>query len=420
MYFSPYHYSKDPLNLRNIDNEGYETGEKIILSPEQQKLKEIAQKERIKKAKSFTLNYEREAYFQLRQMIVESTKTGIFPLPIKRAKQIESEISIVLDTINKKLQISDLSIFVMTKLVCYKFYLLHCYDKLRPNYIVPAAFLLSAKLVCKTYHQSNCKHIFDKLINLKFVESNESLIQSEQIIIKTLNPHMAYLEDPVKIIAQLCQERNLENNIQQRAYTVLPTLEPIKFQTWLPKDIAIHAIDIAVAYQKSNPSKLPLQKNYENNNAITIPTEFTIKIDKNNLHDVSKNAKTDAKLQQYSKKEGVSKAYENIEKPYICIVCNRNFGIDLEKFLEHYEICDVKVSKKIGSKPPYKCGICNKGFNKYRAQCIKHQKKCELKHENCKFKCDCGKLFATKFTLERHRSSIHKDGNYNKLKKSPP
>ena len=408
MYFSPYHYRKDPLNLQSIVNEGNET---VNLSPEKQKLKELAQMERRNKANSFDLENEKQANFQLRQIIAESIKRGIFPLSLNDAKQIESEISMVLNDINRKLQISDLSIFVMTKYVCYKFYLLYHYNESKPKFIVPAAFLLSAKLVCKTYHQSNCKHIFHKLVHLKFVESNDSLVQSEQIIIKTLNSQMAYLEDPVKIIGQLCQEKNLENNIQQKAYKIVSTLEPIKFQTWLPKDIANNAIDVAIANQNINTSKESTDaktsvKDCQNNTTTNKLTEFTNET-KNDLHIDKAHSK--AKLQNYPTKEDISKAYENFDKPYICKICSGNFGENLEKFLKHYSICSEKVSKITQTKPPYKCGICKKNFGKYKSQCAQHQIKCEIKHRKCKFKCDCGSLFATKFTLERHKSSIHKN-----------
>ena len=404
MYFSPYHYRKDPLNLQNIENEGNET---VILSPEKQKLKELAQIERRKKANSFKLENEKEANFQLRQIIAESMKRGIFPLPLNDAKQIELEISMVLDDIYKKLQISDLSIFVMTKYVCYKFYLLHHYNESKPKFIVPAAFLMSAKLVCINYQQ--CKHIFQKLINFKFVESNDSLIQCEQIIIKTLNPHMAYLEDPVKIIGHLCQEKNLENSIQQKAYKIVSTLEPIKFQTWLPKDIANHAIDTAsqnIKTSKEFTDSKTSVKDCQNNTTTKKLTEFTNET-KSDLHFDKAHSK--AKLQNYPSKDDISKAYENFDKPYICKICSGNFGVNLEKFLKHYSICSEKVSKITQTKPPYKCGICKKNFGKYKSQCAQHQIKCEIKHRKCKFKCDCGRLFATKFTLERHKSSMHKN-----------
>ena len=246
---------KDPLHLHSLINEGNKHTSleseaesnmiPIILSPKTQKLKEIAQHERMKKANLFNIQHEKETQFNIVKLIDESIKRGIFPTSFKDENKLESELSVILDDIHGKLKISDLSIFVMTKLVYYKFYLLHPYDKLGPKFVVPAAFLFSAKLVSKFYKNQ----IIDKLIEYKFVIDKKSLFQQERTIVQTLGPHMAYLEDPVKIIAKLCKEKNLDQNTEQKAYKVLPTLEPIRFQTWLSEDIANYAIKMA---QKEN------------------------------------------------------------------------------------------------------------------------------------------------------------------------
>ena len=242
---------KDPLHLQSLINEGNKHTSleseaesnmiPIILSPKTQKLKEIAQHETIKKANLFNIQQEKETQFNIVKLIDESMNRGIFPISFKDENQIESEISEILDDIHNKIQISDLSIFVMTKMVCYKFYLLQPIDKLGPKVIVPAAFLFSAKLVSKFYKNQ----IIKKLIEYKFVIDKTSLFQQERTIVQTLGPHMAYLEDPVKIIAKLCKEKNLHQSTEQKAYKLLPTLEPIRFQTWLSEDIANHAIKMA-------------------------------------------------------------------------------------------------------------------------------------------------------------------------------
>ena len=246
---------KDPLHLQSLINEGNKHTSleseaesnmiPIILSPKTQKLKEIAQHERMKKANLFNIQHEKETQFNIVKLIDESIKRGIFPTSFKDENKLESELSVILDDIHGKLKISDLSIFVMTKLVYYKFYLLHPYDKLGPKFVVPAAFLFSAKLVSKFYKNQ----IIDKLIEYKFVIDKKSLFQLERTIVQTLGPHMAYLEDPVKMIAKLCKEKTLDQNTEQKAYKVLPTLEPIRFQTWLSEDIANYAIKMA---QKEN------------------------------------------------------------------------------------------------------------------------------------------------------------------------
>ena len=246
---------KDPLHLQSLINEGNKHTSleseaesnmiPIILSPKTQKLKEIAQHERMKKANLFNIQHERETQFNIVKLIDESIKRGIFPTSFTDENKLESELSVILDDIHGKLKISDLSIFVMTKLVYYKFYLLHPYDKLGPKFVVPAAFLFSAKLVSKFYKNQ----IIDKLIEYKFVVDKKSLFQLERTIVQALGPHMAYLEDPVKMIAKLCKEKTLDQNTEQKAYKVLPTLEPIRFQTWLSEDIANYAIKMA---QKEN------------------------------------------------------------------------------------------------------------------------------------------------------------------------
>ena len=252
----PIHFNrKDPLNLQSLINEGNKHTSleseaesnmiPIILSPKTQKLKEIAQHERMKKANLFNIQHEKETQFNIVKLIDESIKRGIFPTSFKDENKLESELSVILDDIHGKLKISDLSIFVMTKLVYYKFYLLHPYDKLGPKFVVPAAFLFSAKLVSKFYKNQ----IIKDLIEYKFVIDKKSLFQQERTIVQTLGPHMAYLEDPVKMIAKLCKEKNLDQHTEQKAYKVLPTLEPIRFQTWLSEDIANYAIKMA---QKEN------------------------------------------------------------------------------------------------------------------------------------------------------------------------
>ena len=241
----------DPLHLNSLIKEGNKhnksklTAESImipiILSPEKQKLKEIAQNERKKKANTFNFQNQKETKLRIVELIYESMKRGIFPISFKNENKIESEISVILDDIHGKVKISDLSIFVMTKIVCYKFYLLYHYDALGPKLIVPAAFLFSAKLVSKLHKNQ----IIEKLIEYKFVNDKKSLYQQERLIVQTLGPHMAYLEDPVKIIAKLCKENNLDQNTEQRSYKILPTLDPIRFQTWLSEDIANYAIKMA-------------------------------------------------------------------------------------------------------------------------------------------------------------------------------
>ena len=241
---------KDPLHLHSLINEGNKHTSleseaehmiPIILSPKTQKLKEIAQHERMKKANLFNIQHERETQFNIVKLIDESIKRGIFPTSFKDENKLESELSVILDDIHGKLKISDLSIFVMTKLVYYKFYLLHPYDKLGPKFVVPAASLFSSKLVSKFYKNQ----IIDKLIEYKFVIDKKSLFQLERTIVQALGPHMAYLEDPVKMIAKLCKEKTLDQNTEQKAYKILPTLEPIRFQTWLSEDIANYAIQMA-------------------------------------------------------------------------------------------------------------------------------------------------------------------------------
>ena len=81
-------------------------------------------------------------------MITESMKKGIFPPTLTLVKHMESEISTILNNIYKDLQkISNLSVFIMTKQICYKFYLLYPYEMRAPQYIVPAAFLLSSRII---------------------------------------------------------------------------------------------------------------------------------------------------------------------------------------------------------------------------------------------------------------------------------
>ena len=159
MDFPIYYNKKDPLNLQSLINEGTKQNDlkskaesimiQIALSPEKQKSKEIAQTKRAEKAKSLSPKNGTEAHSNLIELINESMNKGIFPIPFENESKIESEISAILDDIHKKLQISNLSIFVMTKIVCYKFYLLFPYGKLEPKLAVSAAFLYSAEFFGK-------------------------------------------------------------------------------------------------------------------------------------------------------------------------------------------------------------------------------------------------------------------------------
>ena len=93
---------KDPLHLHSLINEGIKDTSlelkaesnmiPIILSPKTQKLKEIAQHERMKKANLFNIQHEKETQFNIVKLIDESIKRGIFPTSFKDENKLEPEL----------------------------------------------------------------------------------------------------------------------------------------------------------------------------------------------------------------------------------------------------------------------------------------------------------------------------------------
>ena len=245
----PMYYRKDPLNLLSLN--GCIESQCNIVNTES-KFTKLAQMEQTNKINSHSLKTKEEDRNNLRNMITESMKKGIYPPNLTIVKYMESEISTILNNIYKDLQkISDLSVFLMTKQICYKFYLLYPYEMRAPQYVVPAAFLLSSRIVDKNYNN----FVTEQLVKFYF-EDKESLFQEKDIILQTLSPYMAFLKDPIKIMKDICHQQNKKYALTE-AYKVIQEMEPTKFQTMIPYDIADLAIHIALGnMKKANSEKM--------------------------------------------------------------------------------------------------------------------------------------------------------------------
>ena len=240
----PICYRKDPLNLQTINGEILSYND---IHNRESKFMQLAQLEQTNKT---NLKTREEDRLNLRKLINESIKQGIFPPPLRKEKQMETEISIILNNIYKELQkISSLSIFVMTKQICYKFYTLYPYEMRAPQYIVPAAFLLATRFVDDSYHN----FVIEQLVKFYF-HDKESLLHEKHFILKTITPLMAYLKDPVKIITEICHQQN-KKYVLIEAYKVVQDLEPYKIQSMISHDIADLAINVALDNLKKQKLK---------------------------------------------------------------------------------------------------------------------------------------------------------------------
>ena len=86
---------------------------------------------------------------------------------------------------------------------------------------------------------------FVKIGHLKQEKTLDKVTQEKNIILDTLGPHMACLKDPVKFIRDICQKQN-QTHVLTEAYKLINQMEPNKFQTMIPYDIANLAVDIAL------------------------------------------------------------------------------------------------------------------------------------------------------------------------------
>ena len=439
----PMYYRKDPLNLLSL-NGGIES--QCNIRNKESQLIQLAQKEQTNKTTLYNLKTKEEDRDNLRNMITESMKKGIFPPSLTLVKHMESEISTILNNIYKDLQkISNLSVFLMTKQICYKFYLLYPYEMRAPQYIVPAAFLLSSRIIDENYNN----FVTEQLVKFYF-ENKESLFQEKDIILQTLSPYMASLKDPIKIMTDICHQQNKKYALTE-AYKVIQEMEPTKFQTMIPYDIADLAIHIALDNMKKANSK-PManmiakesdkhsiseqiyhkvghtstrQKesfDQDQNNKLISTLETTYCVSQNfstepkKLIDKVEKLKDDTeskgqlspklhkdKLQDkcttaLNKSDVNSKNLQKINKP-VNLSQESNNQTNAEK--QGHQQNSKPVLKN--SEQPYICKICNVNFKFSKKKYSKHISRCG-KRGKFRFKCSCGISFPRKISLKRHIS----------------
>ena len=439
----PMYYRKDPLNLLSL-NGGIES--QCNIRNKESQLIQLAQKEQTNKTTLYNLKTKEEDRDNLRNMITESMKKGIFPPSLTLVKHMESEISTILNNIYKDLQkISNLSVFIMTKQICYKFYLLYPYQMRAPQYIVPAAFLLSSRIVDENYNN----FVTEQLVKFYF-EDKESLFQEKDIILQTLSPYMASLKDPIKIMTDICHHQNKKYALTE-AYKVIQEMEPTKFQTMIPYDIADLAIHIALDNMKKANSKpmanmiakesdkhsISGQIYHKVGHSSTRQMELLDQDQKNELtstlettYCVSQNFSTEPKklidkvekLKDDTESKGQlsSKLYKGKLQDQ-CTTALNKFDVNsknLQKINKPVNLSQEsnnqtnaeKQGNQQNSKPirknseqPYICEICNVNFKFSKKKYSKHISRCG-KRGKFRFKCSCGISFPRKISLKSHIS----------------
>ena len=446
-----YYHRKDPLNLQSL-HEGTESTFKIRNT--ESKLIEFAQMEQTKHLYNFQIAEEDRN--NLKKLIVESTKRGIFPITFKENKHMESEVSQILNDIFTDLQtISNLSIFVMTKQICYKFYLLYRYEKRAPQYIVPAAFLLATRIISNSYNN----FVTEKLVEFYFTDK-ESLFQEKNIILDTLGPHMACLKDPVKFIRDICQKQN-QTHVLTEAYKLINQMEPNKFQTMIPYDIANLAVDIALEninkVANHTTGKMVPKENKMEPSSTAVHFKVGYKINQQHtLLDQDLNNQPNSTLETNLNHTSVeqNKSQDTLESNPDLAKDKVEWNVTFKKTVQKEESkgqSQITISPTLNEQKsnltnqqmvdnpnnllrenstnaetkgnqrnchattnnvgqPYKCKICNVNFRYMKKRYEQHLSKCERKNNIFNFKCTCGKSFPRKFSLQRHISLFKSRG----------
>ena len=240
------------------------------------------------------------------QLLLESNKRGIYP------HIVEKEIPCRIQELKKRILMVnyyiDDEVANVASIISTMFYLLHRSQDYPIHRIILASTSLASKLSGSCARDIRMYWMWKRVLSDK---EQENLEFDEFNIMSTLGSHLNSIEDPVKLVENLCNDAKMPYYINERAKIIAQEKLEDQFlvQSSLSMDLAIYSLKEAIQMNAAFQSQNKL-------NQMPPPTTF----------------------------KGIDQP-SKIKAPYKCDICGKCFGRQKTRLKNHIQKCDEKHSK---------------------------------------------------------------------------